>query len=135
MQSTSTRAATIGSDRLDYSICRILRHTAGDAQKQRARRFQSLLIIVEAKAQRAVNEALPQLLTYLACLHQSRLRRNRTESSVYGVASDGYLTHIFLISAILYGVTLGLISAVVSNMYLKHPRTLRCLPLQYRSAC
>lgn len=38
-----------------------------------------------------MNEAIPQLLVYLACLRQSRIRRHRTDASVYGVASDGYL--------------------------------------------
>lgn len=88
---TSTRVSTVVTGRLDYGIGRVLKHTAGDAQKQRTRRFQSFLVIVEAKAQRAVNDAIPQLLAYLACLRQSRLRRHRTDASVFGVASDGYL--------------------------------------------
>ena len=57
--SVSTRSVTIISDCLDYGVSRILSRTTRDAQKQRARRFQSLLMIVEAKAQRAVNETIP----------------------------------------------------------------------------
>ena len=48
----------IASGRLDYCFGRALRHTAS----------QSFLIVAEAKAHCAVYEALPQLLTYLACL-------------------------------------------------------------------
>jgi len=87
--SSSTCAAISG--RLDYGIGRILKHrhnrSAEDARKQH---FESLLIIIEAKARRAVLQAVPQLLAYLACLRQTRLRRHRKNASVYGVASDGY---------------------------------------------
>ena len=48
--SVSTRSATIISGCLDYGVGRILSRTTRDAQKQRARRFQSLLMTVEAKA-------------------------------------------------------------------------------------
>jgi len=75
------------ADRLDYSIGRTLPAT----DPWLHHRFQSLLVIVEAKAQRAVSQALPQLLVYLACIRQSRLQRNRTDASVYGVVSDGYV--------------------------------------------
>ena len=57
--SISTHSATIISGCLDYGIGRILSRTTGDAQKQRAHCFQSLLMIVEAKAQHAVNETIP----------------------------------------------------------------------------
>jgi hypothetical protein len=93
-QSTTVQspAATIVCGRLDYGIGRVLkrRHrlSAEDTPKQR---FQSLLIVIEAKVQRAVQQAVPELLTYLACLRQTRLRRHRTDTSVYEVASDGYL--------------------------------------------
>jgi hypothetical protein len=46
---------------------------------------------VEAKSDGSVDQALPQLLVYLASLHQSRLQRHRSDASVYGVASDGYV--------------------------------------------
>jgi len=62
------------------------------------RRFQSLLIIIEAKKYRAVDQAAAQLLTYLACLRESRIRRCRTDSSVYGVATDGYLFDFVMIT-------------------------------------
>jgi hypothetical protein len=81
-----SRTVTI-TDRLDYSIGRTL--PAADPWLRP--RFQSFLVIVEAKAQRAVSQALPQLLVYLACIRQSRLQRNRTDASVYGVVSDGYV--------------------------------------------
>ena len=84
LQPTSPSTATV-TGRLDYCIGRVLPET------RRRRRFQSLLVIVEAKAQRAVGQALPHLLAYLACLRQSRLQQNRTYASVYGISSDGYL--------------------------------------------
>lgn len=74
--------------RLDYGIGRVI--DANSAETQQRRRFQSFLVIVEAKVQFSVGQALPQLLAYLACLHQSRRQRNRTDASVYGVSSDGY---------------------------------------------
>jgi hypothetical protein len=46
---------------------------------------------VEAKFDGSVDQALPQLLVYLASLHESRLQRHRSDASVYGVASDGYV--------------------------------------------
>jgi hypothetical protein len=46
---------------------------------------------VEAKFDGSVDQALPQLLVYLASLRQSRLQRHRSDASVYGVASDGYV--------------------------------------------
>jgi hypothetical protein len=90
----SSSSPTFITGRLDYSIGRVLAGTGGKAQNQRSRRFRSCLIIIEAKIQRAVTLALPQLLVYLACPHQSRVRRS-TNSSVYGVASDGY-TFVFV---------------------------------------
>ncbi|KIL58939.1 hypothetical protein M378DRAFT_111586 [Amanita muscaria Koide BX008] len=77
------------SGRLDYGIGRIL-NPAGGAETQRRRRFQCFLAVVEAKPDHAVGLGVPQLLTYLACLRQSRLERKRTDASVYGVSSDGY---------------------------------------------
>jgi hypothetical protein len=80
----------IVSGRVDHSIGRVLKSQAKNAKKQLKRHFHSLLLIVEAKFDRSVNQALPQLLVYLASLHQSRLQRHRSDASVYGVASDGY---------------------------------------------
>ncbi|KAF9510507.1 hypothetical protein BS47DRAFT_1347914 [Hydnum rufescens UP504] len=45
--------------------------------------FQSLLLLVAT--------ALAQLVVYLGSLHESRLSRNWSDSSIYGVVSDGYL--------------------------------------------
>jgi hypothetical protein len=78
------------SGRLDYGIGRIIKHNDGKAEDERRRRFQCLLVIVQAKVQYGAGLALPQLLTYLACLRQSRLQRKRTDASAYGVVSDGY---------------------------------------------
>jgi hypothetical protein len=82
---------TVVTGRLDYGIGRVLMSTTKATALRLRSRFQSLLVIVEAKAQRAVGAALPQLLVYLACLRQARLQRRRTDASVYGVASDGYI--------------------------------------------
>jgi len=92
IQSTTTSSSlpTIVTGRLDYSIGRVLAGTGGNIQLQRNRRFQSCLVIVKAKMKDTMSSGLAQLLAYLACLRQSRIRRHRTNSSVYGVASDGY---------------------------------------------
>ncbi|KAG2752201.1 hypothetical protein P692DRAFT_20667885, partial [Suillus brevipes Sb2] len=37
-----------------------------------------------------VERAVPQLLIYLASIRQSREARGRTDTAVYGVASDGF---------------------------------------------
>ena len=58
---------TVGG-RVRYAIIRIL---ADISKYARVRRFQSFLIIVEAKAHRAVDAAVSQLITCLACFHQS----------------------------------------------------------------
>ncbi|KAF8223654.1 hypothetical protein L208DRAFT_530182 [Tricholoma matsutake] len=57
----------------------------------RKRRFYSLLLLIEAQFHNSVDHAIPQLIVYLASLRQSRLQRNRTDASVYGLASDGYV--------------------------------------------
>lgn len=79
------------SGRVDYGIGRrfINLKRSSVAEVQRRRRFQCFMIIVEAKI-RSAEHTLAQLLVYLACLHQSRLQHNRTDASVYGVATDGY---------------------------------------------
>jgi hypothetical protein len=59
------------------------------------RRFQALLAVVEAKSANSLTQALPQLLVYLGSLHQSRQQRGRRDSTVYGVASDGF-SYIFV---------------------------------------
>ena len=55
----------------------------------RNRSFHTLLFIVEAKPNLTVAQAIPQLVVYLACIRQSRIQRGRTDTSVYGLASDG----------------------------------------------
>ena len=79
--------------RVDYGIGHILKAKAHvkDAVDRRRRFFYSLLLLVEAKFDQSVVQALDQLIVYLASLRQSRLQRNRPDASVYGVASDGYV--------------------------------------------
>jgi hypothetical protein len=55
------------------------------------RHFQSLLIVITTKTTQIIDETLPQLLAYLACLRQSRLQRSRKDGSVYGVMSNGFM--------------------------------------------
>jgi hypothetical protein len=75
---------------VDHGIGRVLLPGRSGAMKCPKRRFQSLLLVVEAKTAFNLDRALPQLVVYLASLHQSRLQRNRSDATVYGVASDGY---------------------------------------------
>ena len=59
------------------------------------RRFHSLLLCVEAKIKGNLESAYGQLVTYLACLHESRINRGKRDSSVYGAATDG-LEYVFV---------------------------------------
>ena len=43
----------------------------------------------------SLSNALAQLVVYLACLRQSRVNRGRSNTSIYGVATDG-LSYIFV---------------------------------------
>lgn len=88
VQPSSSASSVVVTGRLDYTIGRVLKYPG---QYHTRRRFQSLLMIVKAKTQRAIGQSLPTLLAFLASLRQSRLQRHRTDSSVYGVVSDGYL--------------------------------------------
>ena len=54
------------------------------------RLFYSLLLAVGAKSKDNVETALPQLVVYLACLHQARMACGRSDCSVYGIASDEF---------------------------------------------
>jgi len=45
---------------------------------------------MEAKLNGSFGQVLPQLVVYLASLRQSRIQRQRNDTSVYGIASDGY---------------------------------------------
>ena len=53
---------------------------------------------MQAKVARSVDQALPQLLVYLASLHQSRLQRGRSDASVYGAVSDGFAFRFVMIT-------------------------------------
>ncbi|KAF5379526.1 hypothetical protein D9615_006508 [Tricholomella constricta] len=59
------------------------------------RLFHSLILCVEAKFHGSIFHAFTQLVVYLACLRQSRSNRGRSDTSVYGVATDG-LSYIFV---------------------------------------
>jgi len=76
----------IVSGRVDHGIGRVLK----THHNYRKRRFESLLLAVEAKTALNLISALSQLVVYLASIRQSRLSRGRSDASVYGVASDGY---------------------------------------------
>lgn len=56
------------------------------------------MLVVEAKADGYVDSALPQLLVYLASIRQSREARGRSDTSVYGVASDGLIWRFVMIT-------------------------------------
>jgi hypothetical protein len=77
---------TIVSGRVDHGIGRVLKAH----RNYRKRRFESLLLAVEAKTALNLVSAMSQLVVYLASIRQSRLSRGRSDASVYGVASDGY---------------------------------------------
>jgi hypothetical protein len=81
--STQLASGAIVDSYLDIGIGRVM--------KGYPRRFQSLLLLVEATRAANLDIAFPQLVVYLASLHQSRVSQNRSDSTVYGVASDGYL--------------------------------------------
>lgn len=89
-KSVGSFLGTIVNGRVDHGIGRVLPSVRRGAMKRPKRRFQSLLLIVEAKTALNLDHALPQLVVYLASLHQSRLQRNRSDATVYGVVSDGY---------------------------------------------
>ena len=78
--------------RVNYGIGRVLKHRLiKNATDQRKHCFYSLLLLVMAKSQSNFDHAKAQLIVYLASLRQSRMLRNRTDTSVYGVVSDGYI--------------------------------------------
>jgi len=95
-ESVENFLGTVVNGTVDRGIGRALPYSCHDipAQGQPTRRFQSLLLFVEAKTFN-INDALPQLVVYLASIHQSRLQRNRPNATVYGTVSDGY-TFIFV---------------------------------------
>jgi len=87
--SKESLSGTIVNGRVDHGLGRIL--PCRDPMKPLSkRRFQTLLVVVEVKPPYNFISSFPQLVVYLAALHQSRLRRKRSDTSVYGVLSDGY---------------------------------------------
>ena len=75
---------TVVTGRVDHGIGRKL-----SLQDPGKRRFQSLLLLVEAKRTEELSKAIIQLLVYLGSLRQIRLSRGRRDVTVYGFASDG----------------------------------------------
>jgi hypothetical protein len=76
--------------RVDHGIGIVIR-----SKKTPNRLFHSLLLCVEAKFHGSLFNAFAQLVVYLACLRQSRSNRGRSDTSVYGVATDG-LSYVFV---------------------------------------
>jgi len=81
---------TVVGGRVDHGVGIIIR-----SKKAPNRLCHSLLICVEGKFHGSLVDALAQLVVYLACLRQSRMNRGRSDTSVYGVATDGLL-YVFL---------------------------------------
>jgi hypothetical protein len=81
---------TTVNGRVDHGVGIVIR-----SQKVPNRLFHSLLLCIEAKFHGILHTALAQLVVYLACLRQSRINRGRSNTSVYGVATDG-LSYIFV---------------------------------------
>ncbi|SRR6266576_1032734 len=76
------KTQTIVSGRVDHDIGIVL-----GANEDRKRLLYSLLLCVEAKVYNTLDDALAQLVVYLACLRQSRVNRGRSNASVHGVAT------------------------------------------------
>jgi hypothetical protein len=82
---------TVVNGTIDRGIGRVLPHVFRHGPMNRIKRsHQSFLLVVQAKETLGFDGALPELVVYLASLHQSRLERNRSDATVYGVVSDGY---------------------------------------------
>ena len=81
---------TVVGGRVDHGVGIIIR-----SRKAPNRLFHSLLLCVEAKFHGSLLNALAQLVVYLASLRQSRVNKGRSNTSVYGVATDG-LFYVFL---------------------------------------
>ncbi|KAG2370296.1 hypothetical protein BDR07DRAFT_10312 [Suillus spraguei] len=85
---SSTFRNTTIRGRVDYGIgCALPNILTPNARRQR---FQSLILLLEAKADGTAATALPQLIVYLASIRQLREARGRADTPVYGVASDGF---------------------------------------------
>ena len=82
---------TIVNGRVDHGIGHIIPYSCSDLSNCRSHPkglFHTLLLVVKAKATASLNHAIPQLVVYLASIHQSRLEKDN-DASVYGAASDG----------------------------------------------
>jgi hypothetical protein len=88
---TLNSQGVVVSGRVDHGVGIVLRRP----MKKPSRRFHSLLLCVEAKIKDNLGSAFGQLVTYLASLRESRINRGKTDSSVYGVATDG-LKYLFV---------------------------------------
>lgn len=66
-----------------------------NSPKKPNRRFHSLLFCAEAKVKDNPRSGVPQLIVYLGSLRQSRINRGKSDCSVYGVATDGFI-YIFV---------------------------------------
>ena len=83
---------TIVNGRVDYGIGHVIPYSCSDpptCQSHSKWLFHTILLIVEAKATANLNYAMPQLVVYLASIHQSQLEKKQHDASVYGAASDG----------------------------------------------
>jgi len=78
--------------RVDHGVGIIIKSRRKKAPN---RLFHSLLLCAEAKFDGRLSDALSQLIVYLASLRQSRVNRGRSDTSVYGIATDG-LCYIFV---------------------------------------
>jgi hypothetical protein len=85
-----TTPKTVVGGRVDLGVGIAIR-----SKKVPSRLFHSLLLCVDAKFHGSFDNALAQLVVYLACLRQSRVNRGRSNTSVYGVATDG-LSYVFV---------------------------------------
>jgi hypothetical protein len=89
-----TTPKTIIGGRIDHGVGIVIKSTS-KTKVPGNRLFHSLLLCVEAKFHGILNDALAQLVVYLACLRQSRINRGRSNTSVCGVATDG-LSYVFV---------------------------------------
>ncbi|EDR04750.1 uncharacterized protein LACBIDRAFT_304146 [Laccaria bicolor S238N-H82] len=79
----------------------------------------------EAEFHGGVTDALPQLVVYLASLRQSRLNKGRSNTSVYGVVTDGFafvfviITHEGILKeSRLFDLTHGYLSIVLGCFHI-----------------
>ena len=87
---TPNSQGVVVSGRVDYGIGIVLKPL-----DKPNRCFHSLLLCVDAKIKDNLGSTYGQLITYLACLRESRINRGKFDSSVYGVATDG-LKYVFV---------------------------------------